>query len=210
MKICASSAYCLILNSFLPIFIPSIFVLFLIFCAKISAHKINIYGESGHPWRTPRSKEKYSELQPLLVTQLLMSVLSILTHCFIRGGKLNFSRHWYINGHSKVSNAFSKSTEITSADIFSSWAKYIKSIIVVIFDQYIFLLENRSDHSWLFLVMLFSSVLPLVLRGFYSLDSKATEGANFLISEDLIFFGVKHNIPVFLVIVRLPIWYEYL
>ena len=133
MKICVSFAYCLIWNYFLPIFIPSIFVLFLIPCAKISAHRISIYGESGHPWRTPRSKENYSELNPLLVTELLMSMQSIWTHCFIRGGKLNFSRHWYINGHSKVSNAFSKSTDITSAGIFLSCVKYIKSMIVVIF-----------------------------------------------------------------------------
>ena len=49
MKICVSYAYYLILNSFPPIFIPSIFVLFRTCWDNISAQMINMYGESGHP-----------------------------------------------------------------------------------------------------------------------------------------------------------------
>ena len=57
MKVCVSSAYCLILIYFPSIiFIPSIFVLFHTCWANISAQRINMYGESGHPWRTPLSR----------------------------------------------------------------------------------------------------------------------------------------------------------
>ena len=50
--------------------IPFIFFAFLIAVAKASAHTMNIYGQSGHPCRTPQLKLKKPEDHPLLTTQL--------------------------------------------------------------------------------------------------------------------------------------------
>ena len=61
-----SSAYRLILHSITFIFIPFIFLSFLIATAKISAQRMKIYGERGQPCLTPRFRLKNSEDHPLL------------------------------------------------------------------------------------------------------------------------------------------------
>ena len=71
---CVSSAYCNILYSLLHACIPFIFLLWRVCIARISAHKMKRYGDKGQPCRTPRPRLKYSECQPLLVTELFISV----------------------------------------------------------------------------------------------------------------------------------------
>ena len=60
-----SSAYWLILHSTPSTFMPRIDCSFLIAEPSTSAHKINKYGESGHPCLTPRLSGKNSDDHPL-------------------------------------------------------------------------------------------------------------------------------------------------
>ena len=59
-------------NYFLMLFLASI--------ARISAHRMNKYGDKWHPCRTPlpKLKYRYSVYQPLFITELFISMRSIL------------------------------------------------------------------------------------------------------------------------------------
>ena len=70
--IVVSSAYWDSLQSELPNLRPRISVSLLTALPRISGAKINRKGDSGHPCLTPRCKEKKSDANPLLRTQLLL------------------------------------------------------------------------------------------------------------------------------------------
>ena len=72
--IVVSSAYCEILHSVPKIMIPGTSLSSLTALPKISAHRMNKYGERGQPCLTPRLNVKNSKAQPLFWIQLLMSV----------------------------------------------------------------------------------------------------------------------------------------
>ena len=146
MKICVSSAYCLISNSFSPIYIPPIFVLFRTFWAKISAQRINKYGEVGIPDAPVFpggniQSSSYCWLHNFLYQYTVFWPI-ILWGGGGGGGGLNFSKHWYMNAHSTVSNGFSKSTAIIRTGMISSVVKCIKHMIIVMFWPCSYLLEG--------------------------------------------------------------------
>ena len=61
-----------------------------------------------------------------------MFVYKLRIHDVKTGPKLNFSRHLKRNGHSMLSNAFSKSINVINPGVFCSFVKRIISSVVLI------------------------------------------------------------------------------
>lgn len=77
--------------------------------ARYSMQRMKMYGERGSPYRIPREGWKGSSLSPLTRTERFKVEMQDMIISIQALGNLNQLRTWWINPHSSLSKAFSKS-----------------------------------------------------------------------------------------------------